>query len=311
MPNISLGRAHLPNSHSMNGYSMMFNQFRNPAHAQLAAAVAAAAANHHPVAHQLSDGLGSGGAPAYFTAGLPPPSGASVSSSALDLHLQLQHQLMQRQISDSLNASHNRPLDLQTQHQLMQHQQAAAAAAAAAAAQQQQAITDAQVAHARLNKQGHRPLGRTQSAPLPLGHPKLVGASNVQIDEVHYENSEAERQAMEQKRQYLAKKIRQTVLTKTNALHSSRELTVREEETNEVIDLTDKKQPPKTVTTSSVVMTSSTSSSQQWSSSTEAKEYLKHQREVLMRQSMHVSGGWETYFNRFSVMLLENGVEIN
>lgn len=36
------------------------------------------------------------------------------------------------------------------------------------------AITDSQVAHARLNKQGHRPLGRTQSAPLPLGHPMLT-----------------------------------------------------------------------------------------------------------------------------------------
>ena len=32
------------------------------------------------------------------------------------------------------------------------------------------------VAHARLNKQGHRPLGRTQSAPLPLGHPMLTGS---------------------------------------------------------------------------------------------------------------------------------------
>ena len=29
------------------------------------------------------------------------------------------------------------------------------------------------VAHLRLTKQGHRPLGRTQSAPLPLGHPML------------------------------------------------------------------------------------------------------------------------------------------
>jgi len=34
-----------------------------------------------------------------------------------------------------------------------------------------------QVAHARLNKQGHRPLGRTQSAPLPLGHPMLTGGA--------------------------------------------------------------------------------------------------------------------------------------
>lgn len=336
MPNISLGRPHLANAHSMNGFSA-FNHFRNPAHAQLAAAVAAAAANHHqaqpPAAHSMSDGLGNA-APAYFTAGLPPPSGASVSSSALDLHLQkqqhqqqhhhqqqqqlLHHQLQLQQShqipqltsssgntsTDSLNASsHNRPLDLQTQHHLQQqaavaalqltmpHFAAAVAAATSSNAAAAAAITDAQVAHARLNKQGHRPLGRTQSAPLPLGHPKLTGASTVQIEEVHYENSEAERQAMEQKRQYLAKKIRQTVLTKSNA-HSNRELTLREEETNEVIDLTDKKQPPKTVTTSSVVMTSSSSASSsggQWSSLSEASEYLKHQREMLMRQSMQVS----------------------
>ena len=49
-------------------------------------------------------------------------------------------------------------------------------------------ITDAQVAHAHLNKQGHRPLGRTQSAPLPLGHPMLTGQVNVA--ETHYENSD-------------------------------------------------------------------------------------------------------------------------
>ncbi|XP_026482172.1 histone deacetylase 9-like isoform X2 [Ctenocephalides felis] len=45
---------------------------------------------------------------------------------------------------------------------------------------QQQPITDAQVAHHHLNKLSghphtHRPLGRTQSAPLPLGHPMLQG----------------------------------------------------------------------------------------------------------------------------------------
>lgn len=30
--------------------------------------------------------------------------------------------------------------------------------------------------HVRTHKPGHRPLGRTQSAPLPLGHPMLTGA---------------------------------------------------------------------------------------------------------------------------------------
>lgn len=40
-----------------------------------------------------------------------------------------------------------------------------------------QQMTDSQVAHARLTKHGHRPLGRTQSAPLPLGHPMLTSTN--------------------------------------------------------------------------------------------------------------------------------------
>lgn len=53
-----------------------------------------------------------------------------------------------------------------------------------------QPITDAQVAHAHLNKQGHRPLGRTQSAPLPLGHPMLTGTGQIGVGQTHYENSD-------------------------------------------------------------------------------------------------------------------------
>ena len=186
--------------------------------------------------------------------------------------LEMQQQLQQQAVAALQLTAHNLSL-----HQVPQFVSPPAA----------QPITDAQVAHARLHKQGHRPLGRTQSAPLPLGHPKLTGVSNVQIGQVHYEDSEAERQAIEQKRLYLTKKIRQSVLTKAN-----RELTVKEEETNEVIDLTDKKQPPKTVITSSVVMTNSTSQSNIYMPEAPKQrdsEYLKHQREVLMRQSMHVS----------------------
>ncbi|XP_072162642.1 histone deacetylase 4 [Bemisia tabaci] len=48
-----------------------------------------------------------------------------------------------------------------------------------------QPITDSQVALARLTKQGHRPLGRTQSAPLPLGHPLLATGHNLGV---HYED---------------------------------------------------------------------------------------------------------------------------
>ncbi|XP_077298771.1 histone deacetylase 4 isoform X3 [Arctopsyche grandis] len=85
-----------------------------------------------------------------------------------------------------------------------------------------QPITDIQVAHARLNK---RPLGRTQSAPLPLGHPMLVGTANPSdMSQHHY---------------YLKQQIRQTVLTRAGARETG-QLDEREE-TAEVIDLTDKK----------------------------------------------------------------------
>lgn len=55
------------------------------------------------------------------------------------------------------------------------------------------------MAHARLNKQGHRPLGRTQSAPLPLGHPMLAASSPNNLG-VHYEDH-CEQQAEEQQQQ--------------------------------------------------------------------------------------------------------------
>lgn len=146
-----------------------------------------------------------------------------------------------------------------------------------------QPITDTQVAHARLNKQGHRPLGRTQSAPLPLGHPMLTGAVNMSIGQTHYENSDAERQAYEQQHLLLTQKIRQTVLTRSGRADS-----LKEEDAGEVIDLTDKKQPPKTISASSVI--TSVSSIQHGLSEERLRdqEYLQQQRELLIRQSMQV-----------------------
>lgn len=146
-------------------------------------------------------------------------------------------------------------------------------------------ITDAQVALARLHKQGHRPLGRTQSAPLPLGHPMLTGAAALNIAQTHYENSDAERQAYEQQHSLLTQKIRQTVLTRSGRIES-----FKEEECEEVIDLTDKKQPPKPMPTSTVV--SSTLNSPPLISPEERlrdQEYLQQQRELLIRQSMQVT----------------------
>ncbi|XP_065200082.1 histone deacetylase 4 isoform X3 [Planococcus citri] len=112
-------------------------------------------------------------------------------------------------------------------------------------------ITDSQVAHARLNKQGHRPLGRTQSAPLPLGHPMLTASSPNSLG-VHYEDCN-EQQAQQQQQQmhahnYLKQQIRQTVLTRVGTRSQSHTTVSQnnknEEEqeddsiTSEVIDLT-------------------------------------------------------------------------
>lgn len=153
-----------------------------------------------------------------------------------------------------------------------------------------QPITDAQVALARLHKQGHRPLGRTQSAPLPLGHPMLTGAATLNIAQTHYENSEAERQAYEQQHIQLTQKIRQTVLTRIGSDSFK-------EEDDAVIDLTDKKQPPKAVPTSTVI--SSTLNPPPAISPEERlrdQEYLQQQREILIRQSMQVNARATRHF---------------
>ncbi|XP_039958914.1 histone deacetylase 4 isoform X6 [Bactrocera tryoni] len=156
-----------------------------------------------------------------------------------------------------------------------------------------QPITDAQVAHAHLNKQGHRPLGRTQSAPLPLGHPMLTGTGQIGVGQTHYENSDAEQQA----HMLVTQKIRQTLINRSSA---NREPQLKEEEdAAEVIDLTDKKKPPKTIITSIVP----TSTSQNLPETTNVplgacmpntpsklrdQEYLQQQRELLYRQALQM-----------------------
>ncbi|XP_043229076.1 histone deacetylase 4-like isoform X5 [Amphibalanus amphitrite] len=81
----------------------------------------------------------------------------------------------------------------------------------------QHGITCAEAAQARLGRtiQG-RPLSRTQSAPLPLGHPLLQRAS---LTREQYEQLVKERQLYEQQHQHnlLKQHIRQTVLTRASS----------------------------------------------------------------------------------------------
>ncbi|BES96155.1 histone deacetylase [Nesidiocoris tenuis] len=109
-------------------------------------------------------------------------------------------------------------------------------------------ITDTQVAHARLNK-SHRPLGRTQSAPLPLGHPMLNAQAPPISNIVHYEDSRDYQPSHSHQQtistNLLKQQIRQTVLTRVERegrvhMISQLENTPEADDNSEVIDLTEK-----------------------------------------------------------------------
>ncbi|XP_033221341.1 histone deacetylase 4 isoform X4 [Belonocnema kinseyi] len=136
-------------------------------------------------------------------------------------------------------------------------------------------ITDTQVAHARLLKAGHRTLGsRTQSAPLPLGHPMLQ--SGMIAPPTHYEEYLAEKQLHDQQQQahnYLKQQIRQTVLTRVGSRGQANQLDeAPESEESEVIDLTGKKDLPE----------ESEISKQQ----RDREQFLQQQRDLMMRHTL-------------------------
>ncbi|XP_023245455.1 histone deacetylase 4 isoform X3 [Copidosoma floridanum] len=189
-------------------------------------------------------------------------------------------------------------------------EQAAVAAAAAAnnqsAKQQQQQqppptiyhptpITDTQVAHARLHKTGHRPLGsRTQSAPLPLGNPMLQGIivpAPPPTTATHYEEYLAEKQLHEQQQQqqtqhnYLKQQIRQTVLTRVGS-RSQQLDEAPESEESEVIDLTGKKD---TSATSGRSSSSSIEESEISKQQRDREQFLQQQRDLMMRHTLQAT----------------------
>ncbi|XP_076670037.1 histone deacetylase 4 isoform X3 [Andrena cerasifolii] len=147
-------------------------------------------------------------------------------------------------------------------------------------------ITDTQVAHARLQKAGHRPLGsRTQSAPLPLGHPMLQGG--IISPQTHYEEYLAEKQLHDQQQahNYLKQQIRQTVLTRVGSRGQANQLDeAPESEESEVIDLTGgKKDLPE----------ESEISKQQ----RDREQFLQQQRDLMMRHTLQMSNESSTAYN--------------
>ncbi|XP_046678281.1 histone deacetylase 4 isoform X4 [Homalodisca vitripennis] len=142
------------------------------------------------------------------------------------------------------------------------------------------AITDTQVAHARLNKQGHRPLGRTQSAPLPLGHPML--AAGIVLDPppppTHHP-------AHLSTHNLLRQQIRQTVLTRAGSRAQSLsgsqlDEAPEAEDLTEVIDLTEKDKKSEVEGESEICR-----------QQRERESFLQQQRDLMMRHTLQVSEG--------------------
>ncbi|XP_047351521.1 histone deacetylase 4 [Vespa velutina] len=138
-------------------------------------------------------------------------------------------------------------------------------------------ITDTQVAHTRLQKASHRPLGsRTQSAPLPLGHPMLQ--SGIMAPPAHYEEYLIEKQHHDQQQahNYLKQQIRQTVLTRVSSRGQTNQLDeAPESEESEVIDLTGKKD----------LSEESEISKQQ----RDREQFLQQQRDLMMRHTLQTN----------------------
>lgn len=244
MPNISLGRPHLP--HHSQANMTMLTALRQQA---AMAAAAAAAGGSQPL-------IGSG-PPTYYNP-MPSPlferSQSNISGMIIQSSPTTPPQAHAATNIPSITSTPTGPMPVFGQP-----------------------FTDAQVARHLIK----RPLGRTQSAPLPLGHPSLVGTGQLSIDQIHYEETEAERQAYEQQKHLaLTKKIRETVLIRSGQI-SSRETSLKEEaESSEVMDLTNKKQ---TITSHSLTDIVNNANNQNHEKLRD-QDYLQKQREILFMQ---------------------------
>ncbi|XP_076757877.1 histone deacetylase 4 isoform X4 [Xylocopa sonorina] len=248
MPNISLGRPHVPSGSSTTG-----TKLATVSEAEVRAAFTARLGM--PLTGQMLPGT------LPFYPSLTVIEGGDASSTAYV------HKPMQNMDHQSVT---NR-----------QHPSAVYHGTASAATP----ITDTQVAHARLQKAGHRPLGsRTQSAPLPLGHPMLQGG--MMAPQTHYEEYLAEKQLHDQQQahNYLKQQIRQTVLTRVGSRGQANQLDeAPETEESEVIDLTGGKKD---------LSEESEISKQQ----RDREQFLQQQRDLMMRHTLQISNESSTAY---------------
>ncbi|XP_032456631.1 histone deacetylase 4 isoform X4 [Nasonia vitripennis] len=253
MPNISLGRPHVPSS------STSGSKLATVSEAEVRAAFTARLGM--PLTGQMLPGT----LPFY-------PSLTVIDGEPTYMHKQMQS-LEQATTASSPTSSRQHPIYHPTP------------------------ITDTQVAHARLHKAGHRPLGRTQSAPLPLGHPMLQGGLMAPPTTTHYEDYLAEKQLHEQQQthNYLKQQIRQTVLTRVgsrsgqSAGQSQLLDEAPESEESEVIDLTGKKDNSGTSGGSSSAGSSSIEESEISKQQRDREQFLQQQRDLMMRHTLQAA----------------------
>ncbi|XP_025418175.1 histone deacetylase 4 isoform X2 [Sipha flava] len=128
-------------------------------------------------------------------------------------------------------------------------------------------ITDTQVANRKIIKAGHRQIGRTQSAPLPLGHPMLNSSIPGQQLSVHPEELPHQQLSTDILKQH----IRQTVLIRAQSraqLANNSFINEDQEDNSKVIDLTG---GPRNSTDNGLI--------------NKSQLFLQQQRDFKMRQS--------------------------
>ncbi|XP_055348339.1 histone deacetylase 4-like isoform X2 [Paramacrobiotus metropolitanus] len=126
--------------------------------------------------------------------------------------------ILDNEALQTTTSNSNSPSDIHHQMKILEQQAAHAFIPGVYVPRGHGALTDAQVAQARLNRTTPRPLSRTHSAPLPLGHP-LLQAQSLLLQQPEY------KQLLEQHQHQLLKQhIRQTVLSRASSKNQVAEM---------------------------------------------------------------------------------------
>ncbi|XP_013777776.1 histone deacetylase 4-like [Limulus polyphemus] len=155
-------------------------------------------------------------------------------------------------------------------------------------------ITGAQVAQARLHRNILRPLGRTQSAPLPLGHPMLQPHGIILPPQQSDQFSKEKLLYEQQQHNLLKQHIRQTVLTRVSSKNQVENV---EEETEAAVaqEMKDASLPSADVSSSDVIdqneqrAKESEEESELAMKKSDHESFLHQQQDIVMKAPLQIS----------------------